>query len=70
MSRDVVRAGVDRALARLQTEEIDLLQFRWWSFLHSGWLDAMRELARLKDEWLIGHLGTTNFDTDHMYVLV
>ena len=29
----------------------------------------MHELARLKDEGLIRHLGTTNFDTDHLYVL-
>ena len=53
----------------MQTEVIDLLQFHWWTFQHPGWLDAMHELARLKDEGLIRHLGTTNFDTDHLYVL-
>jgi len=29
---------------------IDLLQFHWWNFEHSGYLDAMRELARLRQE--------------------
>ena len=30
----------------------------------------MRELAALRDEGLIGHLGVTNFDTDHLRLLV
>jgi aryl-alcohol dehydrogenase-like predicted oxidoreductase/enamine deaminase RidA (YjgF/YER057c/UK114 family) len=69
MTADVVREAVDRARARMQTDVIDLLQFHWWTFQHPGWLDAMHELARLKDEGLIRHLGATNFDTDHLYVL-
>lgn len=69
MTRDAVRTAVDRARQRMQTEVIDLLQFHWWTFQHPGWLDAMHELARLKDEGVIRHLGTTNFDTDHLYVL-
>ena len=69
MTPDVVRAAVDRARERMQTEVIDLLQFHWWTFRHPAWLDAMHELARLKEEGLIRHLGTTNFDTDHLHVL-
>jgi len=69
MTPEVVRAAVDRARRRMQTECIDLLQFHWWTFQHPGWLDAMHELARLRDEGLIRHLGTTNFDTDHLHVL-
>jgi aryl-alcohol dehydrogenase-like predicted oxidoreductase/enamine deaminase RidA (YjgF/YER057c/UK114 family) len=70
MTAETVRAAVERALARLQTAKIDLMQFHWWTFQHPGWLDAMRELANLQDEGLIGLLGTTNFDTDHLRVLV
>lgn len=70
MTPDVVRAAVDRARARMQTDRIDLLQFHWWTFQHPGWLDAMHELAKLKDEGLIGRLGVTNFDTDHLRVLI
>ena len=70
MTADVVRAAVERALARLQATKIDLMQFHWWTFQHPGWLDAMRELAKLREEGLIGHLGLTNFDTDHLRLLV
>ena len=69
MTADIVRAGVQRALDRLQTTRVDLMQFHWWTFQHPGWLDAMRELAKLRQEGLIAHLGTTNFDTDHLHVL-
>ena len=53
MTREVVRAGVQRALDRLRVERIDLLQFHWWTFEHPGYLDAMRELAALRAEGLI-----------------
>lgn len=70
MTPAVVRAAVERGLARLQTEKIDLLQFHWWIFRNPGWIDAMRELAKLRAEGLVGHLGLTNFDTDHLRLLV
>lgn len=70
MSAATVRAGVMRALDRLRVERIDLMQFHWWSFDHPGYLDAMLELARLREEGLIAHLGLTNFDTAHLRVLL
>jgi len=65
MSADVVRAGIHERLQRLGVERIDLLQFHWWSFEHPAWLDALHELARLRDEGLIAELGVTNFDAAH-----
>ncbi len=70
MTPEVVRAGVQRSLDRLGVETIDLLQFHWWSFEHPGYLDAMKELAVLRREGKIAELGVTNFDTDHLRVLV
>ncbi len=70
MTREIVRAGVDRARQRLGVETIDLLQFHWWSFEHPAYLDAMKELAALREEGLIRHIGVTNFDTAHLRVLV
>ncbi len=70
MKPETVRAAVQRALTRMQTGRIDLLQFHWWIFRHPGWIDAMSELAKLRAEGLIGHLGLTNFDTDHLRLLV
>lgn len=69
MTPEIVRAAINRARERMQVASIDLLQFHWWTFQHPAWLDAMHELQRLKDEGLIRHLGTTNFDTDHLHVL-
>jgi aryl-alcohol dehydrogenase-like predicted oxidoreductase/enamine deaminase RidA (YjgF/YER057c/UK114 family) len=70
MTREIVREGVDRARKRLGVETIDLMQFHWWSFEHPGYLDAMKELAALREDGLIRHIGVTNFDTAHLRVLV
>ncbi|MEP1208678.1 MAG: aldo/keto reductase [Rhizobiaceae bacterium] len=66
MSADIVRAGVQERLDRLGSERVDLLQFHWWSFEHPAWLDALHEMARLRDEGLIGEIGVTNFDAAHL----
>ena len=65
MTPEIVRAGVEERLQRLDVERIDLLQFHWWSFEHPQWLDALHELARLRTEGLIAELGVTNFDAAH-----
>jgi aryl-alcohol dehydrogenase-like predicted oxidoreductase/enamine deaminase RidA (YjgF/YER057c/UK114 family) len=70
MTSAIVRAGVERALDRLQTSRIDLMQFHWWTFDDPRYIDAMHELARLREEGLIAHLGLTNFDTAHLRVLL
>lgn len=70
MTAYVVRDGVRKRLERLGVERLDLLQFHWWDYRHPGYLDAMAELMRLREEGLIGHLGVTNFDTAHLRVLV
>ncbi len=70
MDRATVEAGVRQCADRLGVETIDLLQFHWWTFEHPAWLDAFRHLIDLKNEGLIGQLGVTNFDTDHLRVLV
>ena len=66
MTPDVVRAGVQERLDRLGVARVDLLQLHWWSFEHPAWLDALHEMARLRDEGLIGAIGVTNFDAAHL----
>ncbi len=66
MPPDVVRAGVQERLDRLGVEKLDLLQFHWWSFEHSAWLDALHALTKLREEGLIGEIGVTNFDAAHL----
>ena len=70
MTAAVVREGVQRSLDRLQVNCIDLLQFHWWTFEHPGYIDAMQELAKLRQQGLIAHLGLANFDTAHLRVLL
>lgn len=70
MTVEVVRAGVERSLRRLGVATIDLLQLHWWSFEHLAYLDALKELDKLRREGLIRHLGVTNFDTAHLRVVV
>lgn len=66
MTPEVVRAGVQNRLDRLDVAKVDLLQFHWWSFEHSAWLDALHELTKLRAEGLIGEIGVTNFDAAHL----
>ncbi|WP_375230518.1 aldo/keto reductase [Roseobacter sp. S98] len=66
MSAEVVRAGVQERLDRLGTDRVDLLQFHWWSFEHPAWLDALHEMAELREQGMIGEIGVTNFDAAHL----
>jgi aryl-alcohol dehydrogenase-like predicted oxidoreductase/enamine deaminase RidA (YjgF/YER057c/UK114 family) len=70
MTAEVVRAGVQRSLKRLKTDCIDLLQFNWWSFDHLAYIDAVEELAKLREQGLIRAIGLCNFDTAHMRLLL
>jgi aryl-alcohol dehydrogenase-like predicted oxidoreductase/enamine deaminase RidA (YjgF/YER057c/UK114 family) len=70
MTPEIVHEGVQQRLERLGVRRVDLLQFHWWQYRHPGYLDAMLELDRLRREGHIGHLGVTNFDTDHLRLLV
>ena len=70
MTPEVVRAGVEQRRERLGVPRVDLLQFHWWQYRHPAYLDAMLELDRLRREGQVGHLGVTNFDTDHLRLLV
>ena len=68
MTADVVRAGVQERLDRLGVDRVDLLQFHWWSFEHPAWLDALHEMAELREDGRIGEIGLTNFDAAHLHL--
>jgi aryl-alcohol dehydrogenase-like predicted oxidoreductase/enamine deaminase RidA (YjgF/YER057c/UK114 family) len=70
MTRDVVRDGIGRSLNRMALDRVDLMQFHWWLFQHPAYLDALGEMAKLRDEGRIAHIGLTNFDTDHLRLVV
>lgn len=70
MPASIVRAGVGRSLERMKTARIDLMQFHWWMFEHPAYIDALREMAAMREEGALLHLGLTNVDTDHLRLLV
>ena len=65
-SAEAAAAAVDRALDRLGTDRIDLLQFHPWSYADPGWLDNLFLLAEHRAAGRILHLGLTNCDAVHL----
>ena len=65
-----VREAVERALERLQTDRLDLLQFHAWNYADPRYLDELVCLEELRQEGLIAHLGLTNFDTAHLRLVL
>ncbi len=69
MTRRIVEDNIARSLRRMGVETLDLLQFHWWEYDDSAYLDALTFLAELRDEGKIRHLALTNFDTAHLKII-
>jgi aryl-alcohol dehydrogenase-like predicted oxidoreductase/enamine deaminase RidA (YjgF/YER057c/UK114 family) len=69
-SRATVRQAVQRSLDRLRADQLDLLQYHAWNYADPSYLDDLFYLEELRQEGLIRHLGLTNFDTDHLRVVL
>jgi aryl-alcohol dehydrogenase-like predicted oxidoreductase len=70
MTRRIVEDNVAVSLRRMAVDTLDLLQFHWWEYADANYLDALTFLAQLRDEGKIRHLGLTNFDTEHLRIIV
>lgn len=70
ISKEDVRAAIHNVLTRLQTNQIDLMQFHAWNYADPRWLDCLFWLQELREEGLIRHLGLTNFDTAHLAIVI
>jgi len=66
---DVVR-GVDRSLARLGVDRLDLVQLHWWDYDVPGYVDAAAWLDELRRAGKIRHVGLTNFDQGRLAEIV
>ena len=62
LSRTDVERGVDRSLARLGVDRLDLVQLHWWDYDIPGYVDAAAWLDDLRRTGKIRHIGLTNFD--------
>ena len=65
-----VECVIDRSLARLRMERLDLVQFHWWDFAVPRHVEAALELDRLRRKGKIDRIGVTNFDVPHLSAIV
>ncbi|MEB3292067.1 MAG: aldo/keto reductase [Synechococcales bacterium] len=70
MTRKVVEQNLKVSLDRMGVVSLDLLQFHWWEYRDPSYLDALKHLADLKTEGKIKNLGLTNFDTEHLQLVI
>ena len=66
MTRQVVEGNIDISRRRMGMERLDLLQFHWWDYRDTRYLDALSHLSDLRDEGKIREVALTNFDTQRM----
>ncbi len=70
VDRRHVEASIDRSLARLGVERLDLVQFHWWDYAVPRYVEVALELARLQRVGKIARIGVTNFDTARLAEIV
>ena len=70
MTRTIVEHYIDKSIHRMNVKEIDLVQFHWWDYSDTSYLDALHHLFKLQDEKKIRHVGLTNFDTERIEIMV
>jgi aryl-alcohol dehydrogenase-like predicted oxidoreductase len=70
LSRRDIERTIDRSLARLGVERLDLVQFHWWDYDIPGVVDAALHLRDLQRDGKIHHIGATNFDTAHLTAML
>jgi aryl-alcohol dehydrogenase-like predicted oxidoreductase len=63
LDRDAVEATIDRSLARLGVERLDLVQFSWWDYRVPRYVEVAQWLSELRTAGKIRHVAATNFDT-------
>ena len=70
VTRSFVNDNINRSVRRMSVSSLDLLQFHWWDYNNPYYMDALKYLSDLRDEGLIKHIGLTNFDTEHMQIMI
>ena len=70
MSNSIVTHYIEQSLKKMDTDCIDLLQFHWWDYNDTSYLDALHHLSKLQNEGKIKYLGLTNFDTKRVKIMI
>ena len=69
LTKNDVREAIEKALGRLKSESIDLLQYHAWNYADASYLDQLGWLQELRDKGMIRNLGLTNFDSAHLRIV-
>ncbi|TLX92764.1 MAG: aldo/keto reductase [Thaumarchaeota archaeon] len=70
MTRSIVEYYIDKSIHKMNVKTIDVVQFHWWDYNDTSYLDALYHLSKLRDEGKIRHVGLTNFDTERIKIMV
>lgn len=70
MSRSIVEHYIDKSIRRMNVTAIDVVQFHWWDYSDTSYLDALHHLSKIRDDGKIRHIGLTNFDTERIEIMV
>ncbi|PSB10798.1 aldo/keto reductase [filamentous cyanobacterium CCP2] len=70
MTREFVEQNIDLSRRRMGVNSLDLLQFHWWEYRDPAYLDALKHMVDLQTEGKIKHLALTNFDTEHLQIIL
>jgi aryl-alcohol dehydrogenase-like predicted oxidoreductase len=70
MTRQIVEDNLNISLRRMGVESLDLLQFHWWEYGDRSYLDALKHLSDLQKEGKVRYLALTNFDTEHLKIIL
>jgi aryl-alcohol dehydrogenase-like predicted oxidoreductase len=70
MSNSIVTHYIEESLKKMNVNCIDLLQFHWWDYQNTSYLDALSHLSKLQNEGKIKYLGLTNFDTERIKIII
>ena len=66
LTKTNTEAIIDRSLKRLGIERLDLVQFHWWDYSVSGYIEAASHLLELMWTGKIRYIGATNFDAFYL----
>lgn len=62
IDKKYVERIIDRSLLRLNLEQLDMVQFSWWTYQITGWVETANWLKELQQAGKINLLSTTNFN--------
>jgi aryl-alcohol dehydrogenase-like predicted oxidoreductase len=70
ITESMVKKSIESSLSRMHVSSLDLIQFHWWDYTNPYYMDALKYLSDLKDTGSIKHLALTNFDTEHLQMIL